>query len=61
MKKNPNMILANTLGIDQTRFNLQGSGLVRLRRPRPRMVIGGAIKFPVIPKVKKGDKRNIYA
>jgi hypothetical protein len=61
MKKNPNMILANTLGVDQTRFNLQGSGLIRLRRPRPKMVMGGAIKFPAIPKLKKAEKRNIYS
>jgi hypothetical protein len=59
MKKNPNAITANFYGTPQTKFNLQGSGLVRLRRPR--MVMGGAIKFPAIPKVKKGDKRNIYA
>ncbi len=44
MKKNPNLIPANFYGTPQTKFNLQGSG----------------IRFPVIPKVKKGDKRNIY-
>jgi hypothetical protein len=54
-------MVANLEGTPQDRFNLQGSGLVRLRRPRPRMLIGGAIKFPAIPKLKKGDKRNIYA
>jgi len=45
MKKNPNLIPANLYGTPQTKFNLRGSG----------------IRFPSIPKVKKGDKRNIYA
>lgn len=46
MKKNPLVMTANFYGTPQTRFNLQGSGMV---------------KFPRIPIVKKGDKRNIYA
>jgi hypothetical protein len=54
-------MVANLQGTPQDRYNLQGSGLVRLRRPRPRMMKGGGIKFPNIAKVKKGEKRNIYS
>jgi hypothetical protein len=59
-KKSTLVMVANLQGTPQDRYNLQGSGLIKLRRPRTRMVMGG-IKFPNIPKVKKGDKRNIYA
>jgi len=60
-KKSTLVMVANLEGTPQDRYNLQGSGLVRLRRPRPRMVMGGAIKFPAIPKLKKTEKRNIYS
>jgi hypothetical protein len=44
-KKSTLVMVANLQGTPQDRYNLQGSG----------------IRFPAIPKVKKGDKRNIYA
>lgn len=46
MKKKSTLVMtANLQGTDQTKFNLEGSG----------------IKFVRIPKVKIGRKRNIYA
>jgi hypothetical protein len=46
MKKKSNLVMyQNLVGTDQTKFNLQGSG----------------IKFTQIPKIKKTSKRNIYA
>ena len=59
--KNPNAIAANFYGTDQTRFNLKGGSRMMVRRPRPRFVMGGAIKFGNIPKLKKTEKRNIYS
>jgi hypothetical protein len=49
MKKKSTLVMtANLQGTDQTKFNLEGSGIKFVRIPK-------------IPVVKKNSKRNIYA
>jgi hypothetical protein len=47
MKKKPQLVMVqNLFGTPQTKYNLQGSGM---------------IKFPKAIKIKMGRNRNIYA